>query len=132
MTRAPSLAMLLLATIGALGVVLGMAPGAMAQDITAAHMEGCLLWNRDGHVSARNECSRPLAMMFMTLDDQRVVTTELAPGARFTSDAVWGQSTGFLFTACPVGLRPSVRFGLENKDAIAVSLYNCVATRPTS
>jgi hypothetical protein len=118
--RALSLAMLLLAT------------GAAAQNITAAHMEGCLVWNRDGLVSARNECSRPLTMMFMAFDDGQVVTTELAPGARFTSAAVWGESKGFIFTACPVGLRPSVRFGPENKETIAESLYNCVATRPTS
>ena len=60
------------------------------------------------------------------------MTTELAPGARFTSDAVWGKTSGFMFTACPIGFRPSVRFALENKEAIGVSLYNCVAGEPTS
>ena len=70
--------------------------------------------------------------MFMDVGDQHVVTAELAPGARFTSEAVWGQTSGFVFTACPVGSRPSVRFALENKETIGVSLYNCVVGRPTS
>ena len=46
--------------------------------------------------------------MFMTFDDQQVVTAELAPGGRFVSEAEWGQSGGFMFTACPVGYKPSV------------------------
>jgi hypothetical protein len=37
-----------------------------------------------------------------------------------------------MFTACPRGLSPSVPFGLENKQAIGFSLYNCVASEPTS
>jgi hypothetical protein len=109
-----------------------IAAGAGAQELSAAHMEGCLVWNRDGNVSVRNECSRPIALMFMDVGDQHVVTAELAPGARFTSEAVWGQTSGFVFTACPVGSRPSVRFALENKETIGVSLYNCVVGRPTS
>jgi len=113
-------------------VLLLIAAGAAAQELSAAHMEGCLVWNRDGNVSVRNECSRPIALMFMDVGDQRVVSAELAPGARFTSDAVWGQTSGFIFTACPVGSRPSVRFALENKETIGVSLYNCVVGRPTS
>jgi hypothetical protein len=113
-------------------VLLAIAGGAAAQDMSAAHMEGCLVWNRSGNVSVRNECSRPIALKFMDVDDQRMVDAELAPGARFTSDAVWGQSHGFIFTACPLGTRPSVRFALENKETIGVSLYNCVVGRPSS
>jgi len=86
-----------------------IAAGAAAQELSAAHMEGCLVWNRDGNVSVRNECSRPIALMFMDVGDQRVVSAELAPGARFTSDAVWGQTSGFIFTACPLGTKPSIR-----------------------
>jgi hypothetical protein len=37
-----------------------------------------------------------------------------------------------MFTACPLGFRPSVPFTLENKEAISLSLYNCVAGEPTS
>ncbi len=105
---------------------------AEAQERRMAHMEGCLIWSREGSIAARNECSRPIALKYMDFDVQQVVTTELAPGARFTSDSVWGQSTGFMFTACPLGFRPSVPFALENKEAIGVSLYNCVAGEPTS
>jgi hypothetical protein len=108
------------------------AGGASAQENTQAHMEGCLIWNRDGAVSVRNECSRPLTLQFMTAEDQQVVSADLPAGGRFTADAVWGQTLGFLFTACPIGYRPSVRFALENKDAIGISLYYCVGGRPSS
>ncbi len=105
---------------------------ARAQERRMAHMEGCLIWSREGNIAARNECSRPIALEYMDFDVRRTVTTELAPGSRFTSDSVWGQTSGFMFTACPVGLRPSVPFALENKEAIGFSLYNCVASEPTS
>jgi len=113
-------------------LLLAIATAAGAQERTIAHMEGCLVWSRDGNIAARNECSRPIALMYMDFDVQQTVKAELAPGARFTSDSVWGQTIGFMFTACPLGYRPSVRFGLENKEAIGVSLYNCVAAEPTS
>ena len=64
--------------------------------------------------------------------DHAVVAADLAPGGRFTTDAVWGQSGGFMFTACPPGTRPNLRFALENRQAIGVSLYNCVSGRPSS
>lgn len=105
---------------------------AEAQERRMAHMEGCLIWTREGAIAARNECSRPIALKYMDFDVQQTVTTELAPGGRFTSNSVWGQTTGFMFTACPLGLRPSVPFALENKEAIGFSLYNCVVSEPTS
>ena len=113
-------------------VLLATAATAAAQEGSAAHMEGCLVWNRQGGVSVRNDCSRPVALMFMSFDDQQVITAEVAPGGRFTADAVWGQSGGFMFTACPPGTRPNLRFALENKEAIGASLYNCVIGRPSS
>lgn len=122
-------------TFAFLLLAMGMATAvetAAAQERRMAHMEGCLVWSRDGSIAARNECSRPIALKFMDFDVQQAVTTELAPGGRFTSDSVWGQTTGFMFTACPLGLRPSVPFALENKETIGVSLYNCVAGEPTS
>ena len=105
---------------------------AHAQERRMAHMEGCLIWSREGSIAARNECSRPIALKYMDFDVQQTVTTELAPGARFTSDSMWGRTTGFVFTAGPLVLRPSVPFALENKEAIGFSLYNCVANEPTS
>ena len=112
-------------------LVMGMAT-AEAQERRMAHMEGCLVWSREGSIAARNECSRPIALKYMDFDVQHTVTTELAPGGRFISESVWGQTTGFMFTACPLGFRPSVPFALETKEAIGVSLYNCVAGEPTS
>jgi len=119
-------AFLLLAMTIATGVA------AQAQERRMAHMEGCLIWSREGSIAALNECSRPIALKYMDFDAQQTVTTELAPGARFTSDSVWGRTTGVMFTACPLGFRPSGPFALENKEAIGVSLYNCVAGEPTS
>jgi len=110
----------------------GMARKALSQSADVSERYLAQLEAGEGNVSVRNECSRPIALMFMDVGDQRVVSAELAPGARFTSDAVWGQTSGFIFTACPVGSRPSVRFALENKETIGVSLYNCVVGRPTS
>jgi hypothetical protein len=112
--------------------LLAMATTAGAQETTHAHMEGCLIWSGSGAVGARNECSRPIALQFMTFDDQQVVTADLPPGGRFISDVQWGQSGGFLFTACPAGYRPSVRFAAENKEAIGLSLYYCIGGRPSS
>jgi hypothetical protein len=112
--------------------VLLAATTAGAQEVTHAHMEGCLIWSGSGAVTTRNECSRPIALQFMTFDDHHIVTSELPPGGRFVSDAQWGQSGGFLFTACPVGYRPNVRLAVENKDVIGPSLYNCIGGRPSS
>jgi hypothetical protein len=113
-------------------VLLVAATGAAAQEGTSAHMEGCLIWSGRGAVGVRNECSRPIALMFMTFGDQQVVTAELPPGGRFVSEAEWGQSGGFMFTACPVGYKPNMAFSVENKDAIGLSLYNCVGGKPNS
>jgi len=120
-----AVAFLLLATSAASGT-------ARAQERTLAHMEGCLVWNRTGNIAVQNECSRPLTLKFMDADTQQAVTTDVAPGARFTADAVWGKTLRFMFTACPIGFRPSVPFTLANKEAISLSLYNCVASEPTS
>ena len=66
------------------------------------------------------------------VDDVVVNLAELPPGGRFVSEAEWGQSGGFMFTACPVGYKPNVAFSVENKDAIGLSLYNCVGGKPNS
>jgi hypothetical protein len=120
------------ALVCGLTLMLVTAAGAAAQERSSAHMEGCLVWSGKGAVGTRNECSRPITLMFMTFDDQQVTTAELAPGGRFVSDTEWGQSGGFLFTACPVGYKPNVAFSIENKEAIGLSFYNCVGGRPNS
>ncbi len=106
---------------------------AQAQERTAAHMEGCLVWNRPpGTVMVGNECSRSISLKFMDLETQKSQTVELAPRQRLATDTEWGQPAGFMFTACPMGFRPSVEFSVENKQAISASLYNCVVSEPTS
>lgn len=113
-------------------LLLAAAGSALAQEDSRAHMEGCLVWTGQGAVGVRNECSRPIAFLFMTFDDEKVVTAELPPGGRFMTEAQWGDPGGFMFTACPVGYQPSVRFAIENKSAIGLSLYNCVGGKPNS
>lgn len=108
------------------------ATGAAAQEGTSAHMEGCLIWSGRGGVGVRNECSRPIAFMFMTFDDQQVATADLPPGGRFMADAEWGQAGGFMFSACPAGYKPNVPFLLKNKEAIGLSLYYCIGGKPNS
>jgi len=115
-----------------LPALLAVAATADAQERTHAHMEGCLIWSAQGAIAVRNECSRPIAMQFLSHENQQIITTDLPPGGRFVSDAQWGQSLGFLFTACPAGYRPNERFSLENKEAIGLSLYYCIGGRPNS
>jgi hypothetical protein len=108
-------------------------PAVQAQERTAAHMEGCLVWNRPpGTVMVGNECSRSISLKFMDLETQKSQTVELAPRQRLATDTEWGHPAGFMFTACPMGFRPSVEFSVENQKAISASLYNCVAGEPTS
>ena len=121
MRRTPLLSVALLAA-----ALLAAATGAAAQEPSRAHMEGCIVWNTSGRIAARNECSRPITILFMAFADMRVIEAEMAPGGSFEVAARWGESGGFMFTACPAGTSPSVRFSMENKTAIVESLYNCV------
>jgi hypothetical protein len=111
-------------------VLLVLAGSAAAQYPARAHMEGCLVWGAArGNIVARNECSRPMTLKFMTYDDGKAVETEVAPGAWFDTGRRPGE-VEFMFTACPVGFEPSVRFAIENKQPISQSLYNCQPGRP--
>jgi hypothetical protein len=102
------------------------APGAIAQSVRA-HMEACTRWGHAGATfGTANSCDTPIVILFMTLGDQRVIEREVPPGAWFGAPS----DGGWMFTACPVGYAPSLRFAVENKDAILVSLYNCLAARP--
>ena len=58
------------------------------------------------------------------------LTREVAPGAWFESGAASDLSGGWMFTACPAGYVPNIRFAAENKTAILDSLYNCLSARP--
>ena len=108
------------------------AASAAAQYPARAQMEGCLVWSiAKEHLVVRNECSRAMTFMFMTLEDGHVLQSEVAPGAWVDTGRAPGD-TGFMFTACPVGYVPSVRFALENKQTISDSLYNCQPGRPNA
>ena len=107
-----------------------MATDAAAQQVKA-HMEACTEWRHGGSgVGTRNSCDRPISILFMALADQHVVDREVAPGAWFDSGAASDLSSGWMFTACPAGYVPNIRFAAENKTAILDSLYNCLTARP--
>ena len=78
----------------------------------------------------RNECSRPIALMFMTFGDQQVVTAELPPGGRFVSDGRMGPVRRLHVHRLPGRLQAERGLPVENKDAIGLSLYNCVGGKP--
>jgi hypothetical protein len=116
-----------------LGAVLTVAAASVAESAVAqsvrAHMEACTRWGHAGsQFGTANSCDTPIVILFMTLGDQRVIEREVPPGAWFSAPA--DLSGGWMFTACPVGYAPNLRFAVENKDAILVSLYNCLAGRP--
>jgi hypothetical protein len=114
------------------GALLVAATAASAQQFPQAHMEGCLAWGEsNGRIGARNECGRPLTVLFMEFDDPQKLEVDVAAGGWFDPGIAVGGGS-YMFTACPVGYRPSVRFALENKTVIVESLYNCVPGRPNS
>jgi hypothetical protein len=113
----------LLAAAGA-----SVAESAVAQSVRA-HMEACTRWVQAGaEFGTANSCDTPIVILFMTLSDQRVIEREVPPGAWFGAPS--DLSGAWMFTACPVGYAPNLRFALENKEAILVSLYNCLGARP--
>jgi hypothetical protein len=111
--------------------VLLAASHAAAQQVKA-HMEACTEWGRAGSAfGTRNSCDRPISILFMALGgDQHVVERNVPPGAWFGPDAATDLSGGWMFTACPAGYAPNIRFAVENKTAILNSLYNCLPARP--
>jgi len=92
-------------------------------------MEACTRWvYAGGEWGTRNSCDSPVTIHFMALGNGRVVERDVAPAAWFGSGTA--DPGGWMFTACPVGYAPNVRFSAENKDAILDSLYNCLPARP--
>jgi hypothetical protein len=97
-----------------------------AQQRPKAHMEACTEWHYAGaRIGTRNDCNRPVTILFMDYSDRHVVESDVAPGGWFDSGA-GAPSIGYMFTVCPVGYIPSVRFSLENRVVIEDSLYNCL------
>ncbi len=118
--------------LAAAGLLVLAAPAWAQEGDPRAHMEGCLKWHRDDQgYSAFNQCDAPIAVKFMMLQDRRVIEGEAPPGGRFSAATTLDGM--MIFTACPVGYQPSVRFSAENAKQIAVSLYNCLPLgRPDS
>ena len=117
----------------ALAAMLAIAAGPASAQQAVAHMEACTDWDfADGSFGTRNSCARPVAILFMTLAEQRIVQHDVPAGARFDAGAsARDLQRGWLFTACPVGYLPNVRFSVANGQTILDSLYNCLpAGRP--
>jgi hypothetical protein len=106
------------------------ATNAAAQQVKA-HMEACTEWGRAaGAFGTRNSCDRPISILFMAFADQQVVERDVPPGAWFDPGAATDLSNGWMFTACPAGYAPNIRFAAGNRTAILDSLYNCLPARP--
>jgi hypothetical protein len=110
------------------------ATAAPAQQQSRAHMEACVEWTvANGRIGTRNSCSKPITVLFMAHGDTRTVPGDVPPGGWFDSGATFASAPdGFMFTVCPVGYLPSVRFSPENKAPIVESLYNCLPGRPNA
>ena len=93
-----------------------------------AHMEACVRWAHvDGQYITLNMCDTAVSILFMTLADGHVIEKNVLPGSQFESGPVdRGQAAQMIFTVCPIGYVPSVRFVRENVEPISVSLYNCL------
>jgi hypothetical protein len=111
-----------------------LAATAVSAQQSMAHMEACLEWGDfDGQFGALNICNKPTTILFMTLADGRITEQDVAPGGRFRSGAPEpAGADAWMFTACPPGYVPSVRFSADNSKVILPSLYNCQRGRPLS
>jgi hypothetical protein len=98
------------------------------QKVSRAHMEACVRWVATaGQYLTLNSCDTAISIQFMTLYDGRVVERDVMPGNQFESGPLDpAKPTEMVFTVCPVGYRPSVRFARENAETISESLYNCL------
>jgi hypothetical protein len=114
-----------MATAALISACFGPAATTASAQQPLAHMEACLEWGDfDGQFGALNICNKPTTILFMALVDGHVTASDIPPGGRFYSGIpkpdVW------LFTACPIGYAPSIRFSADNAAAILPSLYNCL------
>jgi hypothetical protein len=107
-----------------LSLLLASGLAAAQEPPVKAHMEGCLKWrNASEGYAAFNQCDSAVSIKFMLLQDQQVVEGEATPGGNFFGPP--GKGGSMIFTACPRGYVPSLRFSVENAQPISVSLYNC-------
>ena len=116
-----------IALVVALWASLFLAATSVSAQQTMAHMEACTEWGYfGGQFGTRNSCSKPITILFMAFGDARVVAQDIPPGGHFNSGTTeLDLANSWMFTACPLGYVPSVRFSTENATAILESLYNC-------
>jgi len=121
--RRPALA--LLATMVALALP-SLATG--RERSSRAHMEACVRWvHVDGQYLTQNNCDTAVAIQFMALSGGRVVEKDVMPGSQFESGSIdTTNGSEMMFTVCPVGYVPNLKFSRENAEPISVSLYNCL------
>lgn len=103
-------------------------PAAAREHASRAHMEACVRWvHTDGQYLTMNNCDTAVSIQFMLLDSGRTIEKDVMPGSQFESGPVdTSNGAEMMFTVCPVGYVPNVKFARENVEPISVSLYNCL------
>ncbi|MBS0540036.1 MAG: hypothetical protein JSR47_14820 [Proteobacteria bacterium] len=111
------------------GVLLAVPLAAFAQaKVSRAHMEACVRWvATGGQYLTMNSCDTAVSIQFMLLDSGRTIEKDVMPGSQFESGPIdTSNGAEMMFTVCPVGYVPNVKFAPENAEPISVSLYNCL------
>ena len=102
---------------------------AMAQEkVSRAHMEACVRWvYAGGEYSTLNSCDTTVNIKLMALQSGQVFEGDVRPGETFIAGPLaQGDPGTMMFTVCPLGYVPSLKFSAENAQPIIVSLYNCL------
>jgi hypothetical protein len=101
-------------------------PGA---SVARHHLEACTKWSeRNGSFGAKNECSEPVALLFIQLSGEHRFSGVVLPNERFDTGVseTTITATDWLFTVCPAGYVPSLPFTADNRIAISTGRYECV------
>jgi len=96
---------------------------------TRVHLEACTKWTeQDGSFGFTNGCGEPVALLFIQLNGERWFDRVVNPDERFDIGVPEKiiKDTTWLFTACPAGYVPNLRFTVENQIQIAKGQYECV------
>jgi hypothetical protein len=82
----------------------------------------------NGSFGFKNECSEPVAVLFIELNGPHRFDRVNKPNGRFDIDLSEKtiNETGWLFTACPADYVPNVPFTSEHQTEIVKSQYECV------
>ncbi len=113
------------ASSGRLHAATDLAPGPAD---TRRHLEACTRWSEQGGgFGFTNECSEPVALIFVELDGLRRFDRVIRPKERFEIHLREKtiNTTNWLFTACPAGYVPGVPFTVENRTRIVTGQYEC-------